>query len=48
MNCVIGIAKMANRFIFCAHKYQPIRTEDNIVSSDDRWDQQSMRKKLFG
>lgn len=33
MKCVIDIAKMANRFIFCADKYQPIRAEDNVVSS---------------
>ena len=51
MKCVIGIAKMANRFIFCADKYQPIRAEDNVVSSNGRWDQLRMRriiiKKLF-
>ena len=33
VKCVIDIAKMANRFIFCADKYQPIRAEDNVVSS---------------
>lgn len=44
MKCVIGIAKMANRFIFCADKYQPIRAEDNVVSSNGRWDQQRMRR----
>ena len=42
MKCVIGIAKMANRFIFYANKYQPIRAEDNVVSSKDEED-----KKLF-
>ena len=44
MKCVIGIAKMANRFIFCADKYRPIRAEDNVVSSNGRCDQQRMRR----
>ena len=44
MKCVIGIAKMANRFIFCADKYQPIRAEDNVVSSTGRWDQQRITR----
>ena len=44
MKCVIDIAKMANRFIFCAGNYQPIRAEDNVVSSNGRWDQQRMRR----
>lgn len=44
MKCVIGVEKMANRFIFCAGKYQPIRAEDNVVSSNGRWDQQRMRR----
>ena len=43
MKCVIGVAKMANRYIFCADKYQPIRAEDNVVSSNGRWDQLRMR-----
>ena len=50
MKCVIDIAKMANRFIFCAGNYQPIRAEDNVVSSNGRWDRLRMRriiKKLF-
>lgn len=44
MKCVIGVAKMANRFIFCADKYQPIRAEDNVVSSTGRWDQQRIMR----
>ena len=44
MKCVIGVAKMANRFIFCADKYQPIRAEDNVVSSTGRWDQQRITR----
>lgn len=44
MKCVIGIATMANRFIFYANKYQPIRAEDNVVSSNGRRDQQRMRR----
>ena len=44
MKCVIGVAKMANRFIFCADKYQPIRAENNVVSSNGRWNQQRMTR----
>lgn len=44
IKCVIGIEKRANRFIFCANTYQPIRAEDNVVSSSGRWDQQRMRR----
>lgn len=41
---LLALQKWQIDFIFCADKYQPIRAEDNVVSSNGRWDQQRMRR----